>query len=84
MSPAPEERARGPARWVNNRETGVHHVIRKHDPTISVCGWEFGEAEHAVVPPGAPGPVGHWDLCGLCDPEGKASLAADEEARLGA
>ena len=82
-SPAPEGRTRATARWVINLETAVHHVIRKHDPSTAVCGWVFGEAEHAVVPPGAPGPVGPWDICGLCDPETKASLAAEEQARLG-
>ena len=51
------------------------------DPTFSVCGWESGDSEHAVAPPGALGPVGHWDLCGLCDPEHRLTLAAAERAQ---
>ena len=69
------------SRWVINLETGVHHVITRHSPSTSVCGWDFEDMEHAVVPPGAPGPVGHWDVCGLCDPELKGAMAAEERSR---
>ena len=80
-SSGPATSPSGISRWVINLETGVHHVITKHRPSTSVCGWDFEDMEHAVVPPGAPGPVGHWDVCGLCDPELKGALAAEERSR---
>ena len=81
-SPSSWSSADQPSRWVINLETCMYHVITRHDRSVTVCGWCFDAAEHAIVPPGAPGPVGHWDVCGACDPELKGALLAAEQARI--